>query len=56
MKQNSKHIEETKEVVHHINCNRQDNRIENLMVYSSTGEHAIKNHVKRNKLGRFCDG
>jgi len=43
-----------KEVVHHINKNRRDNRIENLMLFSSSGEHTLKEHIKgRDKLGRF---
>lgn len=29
------------EVVHHINNNRKDNRIENLMLFSSNKEHII---------------
>lgn len=33
------------EVVHHINCNRRDNRPENLMLFKSNAEH-IKHHRK----------
>ena len=42
-----------KEVVHHINGDITDNRIENLMLYSSTGVHALENHIKRGKDGKF---
>lgn len=41
------------EVVHHINHNRQDDRIENLKLYKSAGEHSFKEHTKRDKNGQF---
>ena len=40
------------EVVHHINDNHSDNRIENLMLFSSQKEHA-KLHYKVDKKGRY---
>jgi hypothetical protein len=43
------------EVVHHINGDRKDNRIENLHLYSSVGIHAREEHTKKNKLGRFSN-
>ena len=43
-----------KEVVHHLDGNKQNNKIENLELISSTGKHYIQHHVKRNKKGRFC--
>ena len=42
------------EVIHHINGNRKDNRIENLELYSSPGWHSYLEHThNRNKFGRF---
>ncbi len=35
------------EVVHHINHNRSDNRIENLELFSSHGEHMMQRHPER---------
>lgn len=45
------------EVVHHINNNRHDNRIENLMLFSNHSEH-LKFHIKhqnrkRDMFGKF---
>lgn len=36
---------DSKEVVHHINFNKQDNRVENLMLFATDGEH-LKYHAK----------
>ena len=44
-----KHLGRTltkKEVVHHINGDTGDNRIENLMLYSSHSEHLKEHHPK----------
>jgi hypothetical protein len=42
------------EVVHHINHNKSDNRLKNLHLFSSSAEHTIKEHLKRDiKTGRF---
>ena len=43
-----------KEIVHHVNHNKLDNREENLIIYESTGKHFIKEHIThRDKHGRF---
>lgn len=45
------------EIVHHINGDTLDNRIENLELIESNGKH-ISEHIpewKRNKFGRFSD-
>lgn len=41
------------EVVHHINRNVKDNRIENLELFSSNGEHISKTIIK-DMSDRFC--
>ena len=41
------------ETVHHKNEDRTDNRIENLELCASNGDHTIKHHTNRDKLGRF---
>ena len=38
------------EVVHHINENKQDNRIENLMLFKNNKEH-MKFHTKLKQFG-----
>ena len=43
MEKHLKRFLQPKEVVHHINENRQDNRIENLQLFRNRGEH-IKFH------------
>lgn len=43
-----------KEVIHHINGNRADNRLENLQIAIENGEHVKKYHRKaRNDNGQF---
>lgn len=43
-----------KEVVHHVNHNRQDNRLENLKLYATSGEHIMENHAKKDpSTGKF---
>ena len=45
---------DTKEVVHHINGNREDNRIENLQIAIENSEHIKEHHKKnRNENGQF---
>ncbi len=41
------------EVVHHINGNRHDNRPENLMVFSSSGEHIAYHHAHPEESGVY---
>lgn len=45
---------DSKEVIHHINGDREDNRIENLQVSIENGEHIKEYHQKRrNNNGQF---
>lgn len=41
------------EVIHHINGNRLDNQLKNLVVCTSPGKHVVKFHVNRNNHGQF---
>lgn len=46
-----------KEVVHHINKNRADNRLENLILFANGGEHSlVARHVVRDSNGHFIGG
>jgi hypothetical protein len=42
------------EVVHHIDCNRNNNSINNLMIFPNQKEHA-KFHVKMKRFGYFTN-
>lgn len=42
------------EVVHHINSDTLDNRIENLELYENSKDHLIKNHLKKDMSNRYC--
>lgn len=46
------------EVVHHINNNPEDNKIENLQLLSSQGEHAKLHNIERKRRtnGTFAKG
>lgn len=44
---------EEKEVVHHINHIKNDNRIDNLTVYRSSGVHIRDEHTSKDQFGRF---
>lgn len=45
---------DSKEVIHHINGNREDNRIENLQIFVENAEHIKEQHRKgRNANGQF---
>jgi len=42
-----------KEVVHHIDKNKENNDIENLELFSSVGTHTQTHHIVRDTKGRF---
>jgi len=45
---------EKSEVVHHVNGDKTDNRIENLVICQSSGKHSSEHHIKRSVVsGRF---
>lgn len=54
-----KHIGRTllqTEVVHHINGDMTDDRIENLMLFSNTAEHSRYHYPKKSKFGKNKKG
>ena len=38
------------EVVHHIDCNRKNNNIDNLMLFNNVGEHTAYHHKMKGKV------
>ena len=42
------------EVVHHINGNKIDNKIENLELIKSNSKHIKEKHLLKDKTNRFC--
>ena len=42
-----------REVVHHVNGDKLDNRIGNLQLFSSVGTHVVNEHCQRDEAGKF---
>ena len=53
MENNIKRFLTLKEVVHHINGDKQDNRIENLELLESKGKHTVEHNPSRDSSGKF---
>lgn len=53
MEQHLKRFLKPNEVVHHINHDSSDNRINNLVLYDSPGKHSANEHIHREKTGKF---
>jgi len=54
MEQHIGRLLDKKEVVHHINHVKNDNRLENLMLYGSAGQHTASEHPPKRENGRYA--